>query len=115
MVLAAKPGHSATVLVALATTAGTRVKSKAGKETKLPPPATALSVPAIAAAKNSSVASLKCKLLFIRKTELLRSESLAVEIQHDGAWKFTALSRRRGLRCLAHSRARQLCFLLSSP
>jgi hypothetical protein len=53
------------------------VNSRRGKETKLPPPATALSVPAIAAAKKRRMAWVKCKLLFIRKTENPRSESLA--------------------------------------
>src|SRR6516164_5190435 len=61
MVLAARPGHRATVLVALAGTAGTRVKSRAGKDTKVPPPARAFSVPAIAAAKNRRMAWLRCK------------------------------------------------------
>ena len=51
-VLAAKPGHSATVLVALASTAGMPVANSAGNETKVPPPATAFSVPAITAAKE---------------------------------------------------------------
>ena len=53
------------------------MNSKRGKETKLPPPATAFRVPAIAAAKNRRMAWVKCKLLFIRKTEYLRSDSLA--------------------------------------
>jgi hypothetical protein len=80
MVLAAKPGHSATVLVALASTAGTPVNSRTGNETKLPPPATAFSVPAIAAAKNSKMGWVKCNLLFIRKGEVLRRDSLAANI-----------------------------------
>ena len=49
------------MLVALAGTAGTREKSRAGKDTKVPPPATAFSVPAIAAAKNRRMAWLRCK------------------------------------------------------
>ena len=65
--LAANPGHRATVLVALAGTAGTRVKSRAGNETKLPPPATAFSVPAIAAAKNRRMAWLRCKSTVYQK------------------------------------------------
>jgi len=56
MVLAANPGQSATVLVALASTAGTRMNNSAGKEMKLPPPAIAFSVPAIPAAKNRMMA-----------------------------------------------------------
>lgn len=45
-------GKSAAVLVALAAIGAMPVKSNAGKEMKLPPPATALSRPAISAAKN---------------------------------------------------------------
>jgi hypothetical protein len=60
-VLAANPGQSATVLVALAATAGTRRNKRAGKEMKLPPPASAFSVPATAAAKNRNMAWMKCK------------------------------------------------------
>ena len=59
--LAANPGHSATVLVALASTAGTPVTNSAGNEIKVPPPATAFSVPPITAAKNRKMAWLKCK------------------------------------------------------
>jgi len=68
-VLAAKPGHKATVFVAFAGTAGTRVNNRTGKETKLPPPATAFKVPAIAAAKNRRMAWLKCKLSIYQKTD----------------------------------------------
>src|SRR6516164_7706805 len=68
MVLAARPGHRATVLVALAVTAGTRVKSRAGNDTKLPPPATAFNVPAIAAAKNRRMAWLRCKPTVYQKS-----------------------------------------------
>ena len=82
--LAANPGQSATVFVALASTAGTPVNNSTGKDTKLPPPATAFSVPAIAAAKNSRMVWAKCKLLFIRKREHLRSDSLAAEILRIG-------------------------------
>src|SRR5271156_5035954 len=51
-VLAAVPGKRAAVLVALAAMGAMPVKSRAGKEMKLPPPATALSRPAIRAAKK---------------------------------------------------------------
>jgi hypothetical protein len=44
------------VFVALASTAGIPVSIKAGNEIKVPPPATAFSVPAIAAAKNKKIA-----------------------------------------------------------
>lgn len=54
--LAARPGHKATVLVAFAGTAGTPRKSNAGNDIKLPPPATALRVPAMTAAKNNRMA-----------------------------------------------------------
>ena len=43
--LAVTPVHKAMVLVALAGIGGTPVKSRAGKDTKLPPPATAFSAP----------------------------------------------------------------------
>jgi hypothetical protein len=53
--LATEPGHNATALVALAGMAGKPVKTRAGKPMKLPPPATALSVPpSIAAQKRIS-------------------------------------------------------------
>jgi len=54
-VLAAKPGQSATVLVALASTAGTLRNNNAGKEMKLPPPANAFSAPAIPPAKSKKM------------------------------------------------------------
>ncbi len=69
----------------MATTAGTRVKSKAGKETKLPPPATAFSVPAIAAAKNRKMAWLKCRLTVYQKMELRRSDSSGVALYRASA------------------------------
>src|SRR5215472_16186131 len=54
LTLASEPGHSATVLVALASMAGTPEKSREGKVMKLPPPATELSAPpSIAAMKRS--------------------------------------------------------------
>lgn len=46
------PGQTAAVLVALAAMGAMPVKSKAGKEMKLPPPATALRMPAMNAAKK---------------------------------------------------------------
>ena len=48
--LAGWPGHSATVLVALALTGGMPANNSDGKETKLPPPATELMAPAATAA-----------------------------------------------------------------
>src|SRR5271166_3151457 len=54
--LATCPGHNATVLVAFALTGGMPTKSKAGNETKLPPPATELMAPASRAAKKRIVA-----------------------------------------------------------
>jgi hypothetical protein len=54
--LATEPGHTAIVLVALAGMAGTPTKSNAGKEIKLPPPATELIAPDISAAKNKKTA-----------------------------------------------------------
>ena len=62
MLLAAKPGQSATVLVEFASIDGTRRNSSAGKDTKLPPPAMELSVPAIMAATNKKMAWPKDKL-----------------------------------------------------
>src|SRR5216110_1826273 len=50
--LATAPGHNATLLVALAGMAGKPVKTRAGKQIKLPPPATELSVPPSTAAQN---------------------------------------------------------------
>jgi hypothetical protein len=55
MLLATNPGHSATVLVELAATAGTCMNNSAGKDMKLPPPANAFSVPAIPAAKSKKM------------------------------------------------------------
>src|SRR5262249_59465646 len=49
--LASEPGTSATVLVALAITDGTAVKSD-GKVRRVPPPATELMAPAATAAKH---------------------------------------------------------------
>jgi len=49
------PGHSATVLVALAATDGTPSQTSVGNEMSVPPPATALMAPAAtAAAKTTS-------------------------------------------------------------
>ena len=59
--LEASPGHNATVLLALAWTGGTPVNNMMGKDTKLPPPATAFSVPAITPAKKRTMACLRCK------------------------------------------------------
>ena len=59
--LMASPGHRATVLLALASTGGTPTKIITGKEMKLPPPATALIVPAIAPVNKRMMACLKCK------------------------------------------------------
>src|ERR1700733_12525456 len=50
MALATPAGQRATEFVALAMTGVTPEKSRAGKEMKLPPPATELSAPATAAA-----------------------------------------------------------------
>ena len=50
------------MLVAFAWTGGTPVNSSAGNEMKLPPPATAFSVPPITAVTNRKMAWLKCKL-----------------------------------------------------
>src|SRR5271169_1336725 len=54
--LATCPGHNATVFVAFALTGGMPMKSKAGNETKLPPPATEFMAPANSAAKKRIVA-----------------------------------------------------------
>src|SRR6267378_3513148 len=54
--LAVVPTQRASVFVAFAGMAGTPVRSKAGKETKLPPPATALIAPPRAPAKNRKMA-----------------------------------------------------------
>lgn len=80
--LAANPGHRATVLVAFASTAGRPKNSRTGKEIKLPPPATALSVPAIAAATNSRMAWLKCKLILLSEKPRSR-EGLAGQPQSE--------------------------------
>lgn len=55
--LAMVPGHIAAVLVAFAEIGAIRVKSSAGKEMKLPPPATELIVPATNAAEKRKHAS----------------------------------------------------------
>ena len=62
--LAVVPAHSASVLVALAGTAGTPVNKSAGNATKLPPPATALMAPPNAPAKNKNIALCKFKQTF---------------------------------------------------
>ena len=62
--LAVVPTQSASVLVALAGTAGTPVNKSAGKATKLPPPATALIAPPSAPAKNRKIAVCKFKQIF---------------------------------------------------
>ena len=54
--LATEPGHTATVLVALAGMGGTPVKMSAGKEKKLPPPATEFMAPARIAATKRRIA-----------------------------------------------------------
>src|ERR1700676_1389487 len=69
-VLAAKPGQSATVLVALACTGGTPRNRRAGKERKLPPPAKAFSVPATYAAKNRKTNWRKCKSMKDYRTDV---------------------------------------------
>lgn len=56
MVLAIVPGHKAQVLVALAAMGAIPETSSAGKEMKLPPPATEFSTPATKAAKNRKIA-----------------------------------------------------------
>src|SRR6266849_1634640 len=61
MVLATNPGHSATVLVELAVMAGTCRNKSAGKDMKLPPPASAFNAPAIPAANSKKVVCPKCK------------------------------------------------------
>ena len=54
--LATEPGQTATVLVALAGMGGTPVKMSAGKEKKLPPPATEFMAPASTAAVKRRIA-----------------------------------------------------------
>src|SRR6266571_2625587 len=54
--LATEPGHKATVDVALAGMGSTPVKISAGKEMKLPPPATEFKMPARVAATNNNAA-----------------------------------------------------------
>lgn len=66
-VLAANPGHRATVFVAFAGTGGTPLNSNTGNDTKLPPPATAFSVPAMTAPKNSRIAWLILKRTLYQK------------------------------------------------
>jgi hypothetical protein len=53
--LAVVPGHKATVLVAFAGMGAMPVKSSAGNDMKLPPPATELMVPPRSAAKNKKM------------------------------------------------------------
>ena len=48
-------------LIAFACTAGIPVDRSAGKEMKLPPPATALRVPLMTAAQNRKMACRKCR------------------------------------------------------
>lgn len=55
--LAIVPGHMAAVFVAFAEIGGIRTKSSAGKEMKLPPPATELIIPATSAAVKRKPAS----------------------------------------------------------
>jgi hypothetical protein len=52
------PGHSATVLVALAIVVGSPVNTNVGNERKLPPPASEFSAPAISATRKSSEISV---------------------------------------------------------
>ena len=59
--LAVVPTQSATVLVALAAMGATPLNIKAGKATKLPPPATAFSAPPRAPAKNRKIAVCRPK------------------------------------------------------
>jgi hypothetical protein len=58
-VLAIVPGHMAIVFVALAEMGAMRVKRSAGKEMKLPPPATEFRAPATRAALKRKIASPK--------------------------------------------------------
>ena len=76
----ASPGHRATVLVALASTGGTPTKSIMGNERKLPPPATAFSVPAITPVKNKRMACLKCKYQRIQGSGMRLQYFLAMRI-----------------------------------
>src|SRR5207244_4856933 len=59
--LAVTPVQMASVLVAFAGIGGTPVKSSAGNEMKLPPPATALSAPPRMPAKNKKMACWRIK------------------------------------------------------
>ena len=79
--LAARPGHNATVFVALAGIAGTLVNRRAGKETKLPPPATAFKVPAIAAAKNRRIACRRCKTPIYQKFGDAQREQALTQVE----------------------------------
>src|SRR5271154_3855545 len=69
--LAVVPTQRASVLVALAGTGGTPVKSRAGNATKLPPPATALMAPPSAPARNRKMALWKFKRIFYHDCGLL--------------------------------------------
>src|SRR6266404_6242944 len=62
--LAVTPTQSASVFVALAATGPTPVNSSAGKATKLPPPATALSAPPKTPAANRKMACGRVKRVF---------------------------------------------------
>lgn len=75
--VAARPGHNATVLVALASTPGMPVNISAGKETKLPPPAMEFSIPAITAAKKRKMAWVKCKSYFQQRLALVATLAVA--------------------------------------
>jgi hypothetical protein len=100
-VLAPKPGQSATVLVALANTAGIRMNRSAGKEMKLPPPANAFNAPAIPAAKNKKIACPKWRLIGAGKPGSRKPEK---EIVADIGLRFTLENLRLNLHPDLHSR-----------
>src|SRR6185369_1078072 len=100
--LAAAPVHRASVFVALAGIGGTPVNSKAGKATKLPPPATAFKAPPTILATNRKMAcsSVKAKGFTTRRRPMedgrpasharttARRARRSSSIRHfDGSWK----------------------------
>src|SRR5579862_825696 len=102
MGLASDPGHRAIVLVAFAGTGGTPAKRSAGKATKLPPPATELMAPPIAAAPKSRIDVAAC-------TRSLRAGEEEQLVVREGREPRRAIEQAlAGLEDRRHERPRQV-------
>ncbi len=89
--LAVTPVQRASVLVAFAGIGGTPVKSSAGNEMKLPPPATALSAPPKMPAKNKKMACWRIKPKGV-------SQKTKLDLTEFNSWRQTAQLLRGGYR-----------------